>query len=118
MSINKDILENVKNRMRSKMTKDSSGRLGWALLHLSAEKYPHNPTQENREWELRFISTVIHNLTCPMCQQHAKEYVENHHPDLSNRLNLMKWVFDFHNSVNERIGKKVISWGEYMQLIQ
>ena len=47
------------------------------------------------------------NLPCPICTKHAKEYFIKHNIyNCKTKEDLKKYLWNFHNEVNERLGKK------------
>ena len=94
--------------------KKTWGPRGWNWLHVLAISYPAAPTLEEGRVAFRRIWNFVNNLPCPECRYHATRYVFQHPPDLSGTYALQSWVWEFHNAVNRRLGKKEISYSEYL----
>lgn len=92
----------------------------WAAMHIdsfNARTYEKKITVANT------IARLITKFPCEKCRRHATEY-STHHPLIhaindGDELSLFKWVWKFHNNVNQRIGKQIINfedalkkWGE------
>jgi len=89
--------------------KDTWGPILWDRIHeLSL-----------REDERAFI-TLIRNLPkivpCPECREHSKRYLKAH--PITKSTNLLRWGIDFHNTVNKRLGKRVLPYSKAELLIR
>lgn len=50
-----------------------------------------------------FIIRICHNLPCPICANHARQYMKNvNFNNITTKQGLKKMLFDFHNTVNQR----------------
>ena len=95
---------NVNNRA----TRSFWGSATWFFFHTIACRINSNYYSQNYEYVWNFIKRICFTLPCPHCQQHATNYVKNVDVRLINtKEKLIKFLFDFHNSVNSRTGKKV-----------
>jgi FAD-linked sulfhydryl oxidase len=90
-----------------------AGPRGWERLHLAAIYFPENPSADDRRRAAMAIVGVVNGLPCPRCVGHATAYIRKHPPPLDDTHSFQTWVFTFHNAVNARLGKKVISFNEY-----
>lgn len=85
----------------------------WFTLHNSAASYPINPSSHCAKRMKGFILGIPIMLPCDKCKVHATSYIDNHHDQLdkivSSRDELFSFFVSFHNSVNERNGKAVMS---------
>jgi len=62
-----------------------------------------------------FITQVCHNLPCPTCAEHAKAYIARlkKKPEfLTNKTLFINALYIFHNDVNERIKKPMLTYDE------
>ena len=81
----------------------------WSLLHGLADRSdtlvpPHTLPYTVRQW-IRLLEALPMSLPCPVCQNHAKEWLATHpvHPLLKvTNLKewLVNWFYDFHENVN------------------
>jgi hypothetical protein len=82
----------------------------WFVIHSFAWK---TRKREDKIFFCKLIYELSEDLRCSKCQEHFKEYLRNNPPELCFAINdestipyLFKWSWNFHNSVNERIGKQ------------
>jgi hypothetical protein len=79
------------------------GRPTWIFLHTLAEKVneEHFDTLKTQLYD--FIIRICHNLPCPICANHARQYMKNvNFNNITTKQGLKKMLFDFHNTVNQR----------------
>ena len=55
------------------------------------------------------ITTLCMALPCPSCSSHASAYLKTHPINSNSRDELIDWGITFHNSVNARLGKPILS---------
>jgi len=81
------------------------GPSGWKFLHSIAEGYPEQPDEEHKRSATNFYSSLRSLLPCSRCCDHCCAKLESDpvEPHVESRDALVKWVFDFHNQVNERL---------------
>ena len=85
----------------------------WASMHISSFK----AKDYNTKCEVaRHIARDISTFPCLKCRRHGTEY-SRLHPFIKaisdpDELSLFRWVWEFHNTVNERIGKEIVSFEE------
>jgi len=98
------------------MTKNQWGPIGWAWLHTQAINYPQNPTKfEQIAMFTRFWS-FIQTLPCIECRIHATNYTRIYPPDFSGSIGFQIWAWRFHNMVNYRLDKPLMSVNEYRRM--
>jgi len=79
------------------------GRFTWILLHTMAEQIREERFHQLRNEIMHFIYTVCINLPCPLCTEHAKEYLSKNNILQSQTKEELKYaLFMFHNTVNQR----------------
>lgn len=90
----------------------------WNVIHRRAAK------ATMRQEQLQFISfmkDVCYNFPCLVCRGHCTEYINNHPiedyldavVDIGGQklpIGLFVWSWKFHNAVNIRIKKPIMSW--------
>lgn len=84
------------------------GSHAWTFMHSITFNYPQNPTQKDKERTHNFFHSLKYILPCADCRKHYKKTIEQDmpiEPHLESRETLSKWLVDFHNNVNERLGK-------------
>lgn len=96
------------------------GPHAWKFIHYVTITYPEYPNHEDRYNFYEFIDSLDYILPCSQCRQHYQEYRINNDlsssdsPVLDNKGTLIKWFFDFHNSVNEKLGKRTYPWSSFL----
>jgi len=79
----------------------------WMFFHTISVKINVNYYNNNYQYMWDFIKKICKTLPCPYCRQHASAYVDKITTHQINTKDKLKTVlFNFHNSVNIRIGKK------------
>lgn len=80
----------------------------WAFIHTFTVKIKNNEFLKNRDDILPFIHNISTNLPCPVCTEHAKKYfMHNKLYSIRNKEDLKILFLNFHNNVNERLGKPI-----------
>lgn len=94
------------------------GPSGWRLIHSTAFTYPRNPTFVDKQRYKMFFESLAYTLPCVNCQHNFQKELLQFDLDraLRSREDLARWSIDLHNSVNKRLGKKIMSYKE-VQLI-
>lgn len=88
----------------------------WSAIHIdafNAKTYDQKITASNT------IARLITTFPCLKCRRHATEYA-SHHPFIHSisdpdPLSLFKWSCLFHNTVNKRLGKPILSLEQAVQ---
>ena len=90
----------------------------WNVIHREAYKARTSPQQ------LKFIElmkNICYGFPCFTCKGHCTEHIKNHPleeylgvlVDINGQrlpIGLFVWTWKFHNAVNARIGKPIMSW--------
>ena len=88
----------------------------WFSLHTSAANYPEKASHMVRDLMVGRLLALPVEIPCASCRPHASAFIEaNKHklPDIcSGRDSLFNFYVDFHNKVNQRHNKKVLSYDE------
>lgn len=92
----------------------------WFTLHVSAAHYPEEPSSLVKEKIKNRILAIPFELPCVDCRTHANNYIQSRAHELdsivSSRQNLFKFYVDFHNKVNERHNKPIMSVNDAYKL--
>ena len=102
--------------IRPNASKKQWGPKKWDRLHKIAIGYPRRPSPADARVAYRSIWALVVNLPCAECREHAARYVTRNPPDLANTETLQIWAWRFHNAVNARLGKRLVSYWEYLRL--
>lgn len=95
----------------------SAGPGEWFTLHTLGA---YSDTFERKIFFCDFVNYFVRNILCEKCRGHATTYVETHPitdakywnyvDNRGRQLGMFRWTFDFHNTVNQRLNKKIFSW--------
>jgi len=89
------------------------GGATWLLLHVIATRIDETYYRNNYIMIWKFMKNIFGNLPCPYCREHATYYIKNIKlSDVRTKSLLEKLLFNFHNSVNARTGKRQFLWSE------
>ena len=93
----------------------------WFSIHNGANYYPDEPTHAQIHNMIGYIRGLPEMLPCKRpCAEHARKYIhdnlDNLHDVCSSRLKLFNFFVDFHNYVNERQGKHIMTYDEAYKL--
>ena len=89
----------------------------WFFLHTISFNYPDNPSFDDMKNHQEFYENLVHIIPCATCATHYAEYINKNPPKLTNKHDLIKWTIDLHNNVNKRLGKKIYTYNEAVNLI-
>jgi len=82
------------------------GEPTWYMFHIIAEKIKPEFYTQYRSEIMNIIRIVCNTLPCPICANHATQYMQNiSDSQLSTKEDLQRMLWAFHNSVNERKGQ-------------
>lgn len=70
----------------------------WATVHRIASRNP------KKQLFNTFVDDLARVLPCRECSEHAAAHV-SHHPPAEYVGDAVAWAYDYHNNVNERLGK-------------
>lgn len=85
------------------------GPCAWKFLHAIAFCYPSTPSDDQVAHFTKFFEGLPAVIPCPSCGQHAREHFTQHEGELKSALKaggpaLQRFMWKFHNAVNERRG--------------
>lgn len=102
------------------MKPDVWGPHAWIFLHSITLEYPDNPTSEDKVNIVNFINSLGPVLPCQKCRINFKSHIEKYpltEEVLKSKTNLVKWMIDIHNCVNEMNNKCKLSYEESLKEI-
>lgn len=94
------------------------GKYIWNSIHLIINAYPDNPTLEDKKKYYNFFHSLAEVLPCSTCSNSFKQILQQYPISdriLSNKELFIKWGIDVHNTVNRKLGKKILSYDEAMR---
>jgi len=98
------------------MNKNIWGPSGWLFMHSISFQYPENPKEEDKNNYRVFFESLKNTIPCPKCREHYSENLKQNPIQLNSRDELIQWVIDIHNAVNEKNSKKIYSRQEVEKL--
>ena len=99
-----------------RMSLQEWGNRGWAWLHTLAITYPRRPTEHDQRAVSYRIWNFVTHLPCWECQRHATQYFRSYPPNVRSTHTLQRWAWNFHNAVNWRLRKPLVSFGDYQRI--
>ena len=90
------------------------GKITWFLFHGMLEKISNENFVKHRIMIIELIVEICSLLPCPTCQQHATNHVKFIHR-VTTLAELRKFMFMFHNFVNEKTNKPVVNENELLK---
>jgi hypothetical protein len=85
----------------------------WFLFHTLAQKVKPESFPIVRVDLLNNIFAICANLPCPICTNHAVEYMNKiNFNTIQSKEDLIKILFIFHNEVNKRKNQPIFSYDE------
>ena len=86
----------------------------WNVIHTLA--YNANTIAEKQSF-VNHMKIICRQFPCDTCRGHCKEYIKQNPMEEyfdviteGRELGLFTWTWQFHNAVNHRIGKPLMSW--------
>jgi len=89
----------------------------WFSIHVLALSAT---TFDEKTRFVHFINTLLANFPCQACVEHFRTYLTEHPPHHYWQMNqgMFNWSVNFHNSVNQRLGKDVLTYSNALELYQ
>eukprot|EP00668_Euglena_longa_P008149 GGOE01009806.1.p1 GENE.GGOE01009806.1~~GGOE01009806.1.p1 ORF type:complete len:241 (-),score=8.94 GGOE01009806.1:189-911(-) len=81
------------------------GRAAWKVLHSVADKYPPQPSHQQKQDILHFLSSFAAVYPCDKCRTHFRSVLLRYPPDVTSQSTLVRWMKFFHDQVNITLGK-------------
>ena len=88
------------------------GPPAWLFLHSITFQYPETPTFADKENFRTFFEKIQYVLPCPTCREHYTQNINSNPIRLNSRKELIEWLIDIHNEVNQKNGKRVLQYEE------
>jgi hypothetical protein len=86
------------------------GEPTWYFFHTFIEKITDDFYYKNSKKCIEIYKIICNNLPCPICKEHANNYIKRHKIDnMTTRVLMKMFLFNFHNDVNKRLKKAEIS---------
>jgi FAD-linked sulfhydryl oxidase len=93
------------------------GPILWSTLHIASLAYSDTPTERQKTNMKNFYVSMIDVLPCPVCRHHYEMNLKSYpiEPALESRMLLILWVFNMHNKINVQLGKREITFDEFIE---
>jgi len=92
----------------------------WFSLHVSSANYPVNPSEITKKNTKARILALPFELPCVECRLHANNFISSKNLDdiVSSKNKLFAFYVEFHNKVNERQNKPLVSLEEAKKMYE
>ncbi len=112
-TITRNVVEQPAATDTTKPKKMKWGEPTWYLFHALAEKVKEDRFQAIRAELLNTIYVICKNLPCPMCANHATQYMNAiNFNTIQTKKDLIDLLWNFHNEVNKRKNFAVFPYEE------
>lgn len=82
----------------------------WIVTHTLALVSDRGERKRDTRFYKLYVYRMIHALPCAQCRRHAAQYLKRTPvPKWGSGDSMFAWSVDFHNTVNARLGKPIIS---------
>jgi len=98
------------------MTTNEWGPNAWKFLHHLTFNYPDNPTPEEQQHVENLFNSLQLLLPCDECKTNFTNELSLFPIDTRSKYSLSNWLVNVHNSVNQRLNKKTITYAEASKL--
>ena len=92
------------------------GPSAWIFLHSITLDYPEHPSEEDKSQTKQFFESIGNVLPCPVCREHYNKNIQETPIQLNTKEELVHWLIDIHNKVNQITNKKEISYDEFNEI--
>lgn len=98
------------------MKQSTWGPTYWSFLHILSISFPDHPTAEQKTHFRQCLQHLSQIMPCEQCRTHMTTYLETVEWDtvLTSKETCMQFVWEFHNSVNQRLGKPFFPWDQFI----
>jgi hypothetical protein len=106
---------NIEWKQAEKVTTSSpevNGPPFWFTLHNGAAHLPKNISPISMARIRGFIDGIPEMQPCTVCSEHARAYIEKNRNEIDKMTTgdeVFKFFVDFHNYVNKRLNKRIVS---------
>lgn len=99
------------------MSPDVWGPLFWHTMHIVSLGYNPEPSKREQDDAIRFYTSLETMLPCGICRTHYAQFLQEMPVEhaVKSRDDLIYWVFQLHNKVNANLGKRQITFEQYIQ---
>jgi hypothetical protein len=93
------------------------GPIFWTTMHIVTLGYPDTPSKEEQQGVVQFFASLATVIPCPICRTHYAHFLAETPVETvaTSRQELIIWLFNLHNKVNEKLGKRAITLNEFIE---
>lgn len=103
---NNDFINSLTGKIIYPLNKEHWGPTFWGYLHSITANYPNTPKHTDKVEMQSSLYHFVKNIPCiEPCRNSAVSYIRTNPPNLESKEKLFKWGTDFHNFVNQKLGK-------------
>jgi len=77
----------------------------WYFIHTLSYNYDEKLKEQYKNF-FNYLKIII---PCPVCREHYNHYIIQNPIKLNNKNEFILWCYTFHNKVNKRLDKSIIS---------
>ena len=98
------------------MGPETWGPIFWTTMHIVTLGYPASPSAEEKAGAAAFFNSLRTMIPCPICREHYVAFLAESPVEAAtgSRDALVFWAFTLHNKVNDRLGKRILKWDEFI----
>jgi len=98
------------------MGPETWGPIFWTTMHIVTLGYPVSPSADEKAGAAAFFNSLQTMIPCPICREHYAAFLAESPVETANgsRDELVFWAFTLHNKVNDRLGKRQITWDDFI----
>ena len=90
------------------------GPITWTFFHVLIEKVKEESIPYIKHIIIHIIKIICNVLPCPVCREHSSRLLANykHYGLLTTKVQLKRWLWEFHNVVNKKLKKPVFQYSD------
>lgn len=88
----------------------------WKVIHNMTYFYEYHSDKSEQYYDyiIDFLENMHKIMDCSKCKNDYTEYIKTNNP--RNSDNIFKWGVEFHNKVNKKLNKPIISLQEAIEI--
>lgn len=89
------------------------GPIAWRKFHIKAITFPGTPCICDIDQIVRFYQEVFPKyIHCESCATHYRRILRENPIEANSMIDLFKWTVDVHNRINNKMGKRSVSYAD------
>jgi len=90
----------------------------WRSMYFIARVYPDQPSPDEQQAMVSFMSSLQRLLPCTTCREHFARHLSELDRAKLSRVTLYQWIFNVQNDINKRNRKHVYSWDQSVDAVR